>query len=276
MNDKREPLLVIAVGKRGIGKTYATKQIINQYVKGNLVKGIPGRKMLIIDVNNEFVEYRRISPKDVTLFSVHPKIECRRISCIHPDGTPMGLNEIQDMLERVLSDFRGGGILIEDISKYVGDNPSVDLVGHLCTIRHKDTDVIVHFQMIGKAGQPKIKANMNVLRFHKTLDTVERHKNKFEEYTEILKIAEKLVNKRYENDDIRFYCYVNFDTDKISGKFSKAEFMDTLTEYIQENERDTITKLLNKKDREGRPIYKSYRSALEKCEKDLYDLYYGN
>ena len=100
MNDKskREPLLVIAVGKKGIGKTYATKQIINQYVKGNLVKGIPGRKMLIIDVNNEFVEYRRIAPKDITLFSVHPKIECRRISCIHPDGTPMGLNEIQDML----------------------------------------------------------------------------------------------------------------------------------------------------------------------------------
>lgn len=275
ISKEREPILQVAVGKKGIGKSYTTEQIIKAYIKGNDKTNTPARRALIIDPNNEYGQFKMISPDDILRFSVHPKIECRRVVPIYPNGKPFTLDEIQILLEHCLNNFRNGLLLIEDISKYVGDTMSTDLIGHLCTIRHKDTDVIVHFQGIGKAGNPKIKANMNVLRFHKVSEDVERHKNKFQEYTEILKIAEILVNNKYKNGDIRFYCYVDFDRDIIHGNFNKADFQNAITEYIQDNESLTIGKYLRKKDRDGKNIY-NYRQALEKCEIDLFNKYYGN
>lgn len=272
---EREPLLTVVVGKKGVGKSYTTGQIVDYYVKGNPASGVKPRRVLIIDVNNEFTKYKKISPGDVYKFSQHPTIECRRVVAIYQNGKPMPLDDIAKLLEYCLDNFRGGLLLIEDISKYVGDSMSTNIIGHLCTIRHKDTDVIVHFQGIGKAGNPKIKANMNILRMHKVSEDVERHKTKFQEYTELLKIAEVLVNTRYEEGDIRFYCYVDFDRDKIMGNFSKKDFLAAITEYIQENENETINKWLKKKDRTGRVIY-NYTQALEKVENDLFEKYYGN
>jgi hypothetical protein len=273
--EEREPQLIIAVGRKGIGKTHTTKQVINAYIRGNQSKGVKPRRVLIVDANNEFQEYKMISPDDIIKFTIHPTIECRRVVPIYPNGKPFSLNEIQLLLEHCLDNFRGGMLLIEDISKYVGDTVSTDIIGHLCTIRHKDTDVIIHFQGIGKAGNPKIKANMNILRFHKVSEDVERHKNKFQEYTEILKIAEILVNNRHRNGDIRFYCYVDFDHDRILGNFGQDEFVSSVTEYIQDNENDTIGRYLRKKDRQGNKIY-NYTEALEHAEKDIFEKYYGN
>ena len=48
----REALLGVAVGKKGIGKTYTTLSVINQYIKGGL--NIKPRRALILDVNDEF------------------------------------------------------------------------------------------------------------------------------------------------------------------------------------------------------------------------------
>jgi ABC-type proline/glycine betaine transport system ATPase subunit len=44
----REPKLGVAVGKKGVGKTYITTKMINSYVRGNPSKGV-------LDVNDEFV-----------------------------------------------------------------------------------------------------------------------------------------------------------------------------------------------------------------------------
>ena len=52
----REALLGVAVGKKGIGKTYTTLQIIGQYIKGGL--NVKPRRALIIDVNDEFENIR--------------------------------------------------------------------------------------------------------------------------------------------------------------------------------------------------------------------------
>ena len=50
----REPKLGMAVGKKGIGKTYQTKILIESYVYGNPEKGVEPRRVLILDVNDEF------------------------------------------------------------------------------------------------------------------------------------------------------------------------------------------------------------------------------
>ena len=122
----REALLGVAVGKKGIGKTYTTLQIIGQYIKGGL--NIKPRRALIIDVNDEFETIKAISPNDVKLFTHHPTIECRRIRPYNEDGSKMTLNDVADCLWQVLQDYRGGLLLIEDINKYVGDYLPNDLV----------------------------------------------------------------------------------------------------------------------------------------------------
>ena len=68
----REALLGVAVGKKGIGKTYTTLQIINHYIKGGLNN--KPRRALILDVNDEFESVKAIKLEDVKLFTYHPKI----------------------------------------------------------------------------------------------------------------------------------------------------------------------------------------------------------
>lgn len=51
---KREPLLVIATGTKGVGKTYTTCKVIEKYIQDNHVTGKKARKVLIFDTNEEY------------------------------------------------------------------------------------------------------------------------------------------------------------------------------------------------------------------------------
>ena len=93
----REAQLGVAVGKKGIGKTYTTMQMIESYAKGG--RGVKPRRALILDVNDEFQEVKGLSLSHVKLFSHHPKVEVRRIRPFNPDGSKMTLNEVADALD---------------------------------------------------------------------------------------------------------------------------------------------------------------------------------
>ena len=76
----RECRIIIACGKRGVGKTYETIRMIDEYVMGNPSKAIPPRKALIFDVNDEFSSFpyggyqrsiKAISIKDIIIDSVN-------------------------------------------------------------------------------------------------------------------------------------------------------------------------------------------------------------
>jgi hypothetical protein len=299
--EQREPIFYVAVGKKGIGKTHLTKKLIVQYAKGMPENGLKPRKVLIMDVNNEFSEFKTISPRDIIKFSVHPKIEIRRIAVVKPNGLPMSLDEISSTSFQALKDFRGGLFVMEDITKYVSDTPKQDIIGTLATSRHIDTDIIAHFQFIGKVGHPKIKSTMNVLRLHKTLDSVIRHKGKFEEYLEIMLIAENIVNDNYEKgmklirelrrqkglaseseqDDVmnkycRSFVYVDFDKNCIKGNFTPEQFLQSINTYVQEYPEDTINRLLKRKDSNtGRSLY-NYKTAMDTIKTELFEKYFGN
>jgi len=245
----REALLGVAVGKKGIGKTYTTLQIIGQYIKGGL--NAKPRRALIIDVNDEFESVRAISPSDVALFSHHPKIECRRIRPFNEDGSKMTLNDVADCLWEVLRNYRGGLLLIEDINKYVGDYLPNDLVGAICTNRHSNLDIILHFQSIGRVGT-KIWQNFNWLRFHKNSDSVDRHKKKFEDKWEAFKIAEILVNRQYFSGNKYFYLTYDGDNEKIRGNYSPKMFNEAIDEYIALNYTKKVKPLLNQRDAKGK------------------------
>ena len=261
----REPLLMVGIGKKGVGKSYTTERMIYDYVRGNPAKGVPPRRALILDVNDEYFNIKAIRIQDVALFSAHPMIEVRRIRPFMDDGTKMSLDDIAQTLFVILQTFKNGLLLVEDINKYISDTMPNDLVGAICTNRHIGVDIILHFQSIGRITS-KVWQNVNVLRMHKFTDSVKRHKHKYEDKFEYLSIAEIIINKRYEQGDIRFYLYADIDNEKIYGKFTDEEFDQAVNIFIQNNYANIINPMLKGRDERGKKTY-TPQSAMEETKK---------
>ena len=51
IGNKREPILMCATGKKGVGKTFTTNLLIDTYTKGNRKARKKARKVLIYDIN---------------------------------------------------------------------------------------------------------------------------------------------------------------------------------------------------------------------------------
>jgi hypothetical protein len=232
----REPLLMAACGKKGVGKSYQHMILMNGYVMGDPYKGVKGRKCLIMDVNDEYGVYGvpSISLNDIPLYTVHPYIEIRRVRPFHPNGRRMTLDEWANALFYVLNRFQNGLLLIEDINKFIGDHLPHDLVGAIATNRHVGLDIVLSFQSLGRINT-KIWGNLNLMRFHKNVESVERHRNKFPDKYEILRIAEIMVNNEYHRGNNRFFLYVDMDEMKIRGNFSSDLMNQGMEQYINEN-----------------------------------------
>lgn len=267
----REPLLGVAVGKKGVGKTYTTNIMLHQYVAGNPAKGVAGRRALILDVNDEFTHVKAIALKDLVRFSVHPQVELRRIRPFLPDGKRMTLDKIAETLFIILEQYRGGLLLIEDINRYVSDHLPKDIEGAICTNRHVDLDIVMHFQSIGRITT-KIWQNCNWMRFHKNLDSVDRHQQKFEDKHEFLKLVEMLVNNEYNSGNKRFYQYIDLDEMKLMGYVDKKKFMNVVDEFVMLNQRKLIRPYMQMRDSKNKPLY-TVEKAMTEAKKRLIETY---
>lgn len=228
-------MLGVAVGKKGVGKTYRTLQMINQYVAGNPARNVKGRRVLIFDVNNEYEYVKSINLKDIPAFTRHPHIEARRVVPFDPKtGRKMSIDQLGDTLGIILNSFRGGLLLLEDINRYISDTMPGDIIGTICTNRHDDLDIIVHYQSIGRLP-PKMWQNINYIRFHQITDSVEKSKMKVADKFEILSIAETIVNDACETNP-RFYCFVNTEVEKIKGDFTPEMRDRAIEKYIVMNQ----------------------------------------
>jgi len=269
----REPKLGVAVGRKGVGKTYTTNIMIGQYIKGNPARGVAPRRVLVLDVNDEFEHIKALRLSDVVKFSAHPKIEARRIRPFdETTGKRWTINEIQNALFYVLESYRGGMLLIEDINRYISDNLPNDVVGAICTNRHTDTDIIMHFQSVGRITT-KIWQNLNWVRFHKNTDSVDRHRNKFEDKHEMMKLVEILTNNQYYNGNQRFYCWVDIDDEKILGKIDKKMANDAVDEFISSNYRKVISPLLQEVDSNGKKKHTA-KTAIDAVKSRLISTYF--
>lgn len=267
----REPLLLAAVGKKGVGKSFQTMKLMQTYVMGNPIKGVPPRRVLIMDVNDEYWQIPAISLNDVSLFSMHPHIQIRRIRPMHPNGLRMGFDDWAQALFFVLQRYFNGFLLIEDVNKFVGDYLPNDLVGAICTNRHTGVDIMLHYQAIGRLT-PKVWQNLNVLRFHKNSESVDRHEKKFPEKYEFLKIAENMVEREYMGGNERFFLNVDLDKEKIRGNFSKDLFVAGMRDYINQNQNVLLKPYLNRMENNGKKKF-SREQALGELEKRLINQY---
>jgi hypothetical protein len=113
---------------------------------------------------------------------------------------------------------------------------------------YKFTLLIKGSSSSGKTYLTKIWQNLSWIRFHKNTDSVDKHRNKFEDKYEMLKLVENYVNNEYHNfNNQRYFCYVDIEDEKIKG-VDKKRFESIVEQYIGENYKKLITPMLQKRD----------------------------
>ena len=83
------------------------------------------------------------------------------------------------------------------------------------------------------------------LRFHKSTDSIDRHKKKYEDKWEAFRICEILINKQYFGGNKRFYLTYDCDNEKILGNYSSTMISEAIDEYIALHHTKLIKPLLN-------------------------------
>lgn len=236
--ETREATVMVTVGARGVGKTHQNLHLINRYVKDKPATKVRGRKVLIFDTNGEYTQesfkragindlvIKNLAVKDIENFVSNPTIEARRI-----DAKMLTVNEKIEVLKYILQKFRVGMLVLEDINNYLLQMQSVqEIVGKLTTARHVALDILISLQSLAKVD-PTLFQNAGWIRMHHQLDNVDRYKNRIPSY-DVIKIAQLLVDKKYDGGDERYFLYVSSFYNKLKGNFIKQDYRDACVAYL--------------------------------------------
>lgn len=276
----REPQLIIATGTKGVGKTFKTCQLIQDYLTPDMQIGKKPRKVLIFDANGEYSNEELIKNnfrfrtkilalKDLEEWTKQTRVEVRRILPVDANGNEVGTEQYPEILGVILHYFRGGMLILEDINKYLVETRDAKVIGALTTNRHRDLDIYIHLQSLAPLTT-RMWQNANVIRFHYQMDDIDRYKGRIPNY-ELFKIAQMMVNEKYYKGEERFFCYVMNQLNKIKGAFSKKDFIVACRQYLEIHPQKV--KSLMQKYGKG---YDAKVKAMKECIFDLYKKYYGN
>lgn len=271
---QREAGMMICTGIQGVGKTYQNMHIIKDYVKDKIYNKVRGRKCLIMDTNGEYTkdqfarndidnfDPKRIALKDIPEWSKSEIIECRRI-----DAKNVGIKDKKEILEYLLKVYRNGMLVIEDINTYILQVTHMEeIVGGLVNLRHRAVDLLISYQSL-RPVEPRMWQNARWIRMHYQADNVNDIKGKVNNPI-LMKIAQLIVNNRYSNGDKRFFVYIHNFGNKIEGKFTKQEFFDACSQYLNAN------KKIIKEYKEMHNV--SMENAIDDVSKQYFNEYYGN
>lgn len=276
----REPQLIIATGTKGVGKTYKTCEIVQNYLTPNPVIGKKPRKVLIFDANGEYnnqeIEKHKfrfrtkvLALKDVEAWTKQSRIEVRRVLPVDANGNEVGTEKYPEILNVILHYYRGGMLILEDINKYLVETRDAKIIGALTTNRHRDLDIYIHLQSLAPLTT-RMWQNANVIRFHYQMDDIDRYKARIPNY-ELFKIAQLMVNEKYYSGHERFFCYVMNQLNKIKGDFTKSDFVAACRMYLELHP----SKVKSVQQKYGKD-YPARVKAMTECIVDLYKKYYGN
>ena len=251
---------------------------LRRYVAGDASVGTPARKVLIFDANNEYSDkslYPDIKSMDlgnVYRFTVHPRIEIRRIPPFLPNGQMMTPDQKASAVLYILEHYNNGMLLLEDINNYIGDHLPTDVVGTILSQRHKGIDMILHYHSLGRI-QKKIWPHINVIRMHKCNDFVMRNKDKFEDKLECFRIAENIVKKQFSIGNIYFSAEINCDHEKIYAPITDEERAEALQQYIGTEHNRLLGPMLAMRNENGGAMY-DYASAFQSESERLMSTYF--
>jgi hypothetical protein len=238
MGDLREPTMEVAIGFRGVGKTYTFNEFSDDYIR-NLK-----RPILVFDVNNEFNEGNRLFGYKAIDFDITEKKEYKRSEQIRnikvpgkyriipykKNGQPMNISELLLTATTIVSYFRNGLVLLEDLNKYTNSHFKQEFIGTFVGLRHVGVDLVLHFQSL-HAIPPKVWDGMQHLRWHKCAEKIIKYKKRVTNF-ELFAIAEAIVDYKYRTDQ-RFYLWVDALGNKIQT--SPDDFKKGCEIYLAQN-----------------------------------------
>jgi len=272
--NEREAGMMICAGIQGVGKTYQNMHVIADYIKDKLYNKVPGRKCLIMDTNGEYTSdqfakndipnfsCKKIALKDITAWSKANIAECRRI-----DAREVGMKEKKEILEYLLKVYRNGLLVIEDINTYILNVTHMEeIVGGLVNLRHRAVDVLVSYQSL-RPVEPRMWQNARWIKMFHQQDNVSLIIGKVAKPA-LMKIAQIIVDEKYDNGNKRFFVIIHNFTNKIEGEFSKEDFLNASRQYFSIN---------GKAVKEHMNMYsKSRDEALNELSIKYLKQYYGN
>jgi hypothetical protein len=262
---KRQPMITIATGQTGVGKTFRSVREMLGYIKG-------GRKVLIFDVNEE-ADYRQFktvdfdleaeseakATKGVRLYSMQAKAEGRRVRPLLKDGQPMSLDHKAKACFILLRNFKGGLMVLEDINNYLTSSRNKDFISSLCTNRHRAQDILIHLQSL-RAIDTRLWQNLTYIRMHYQVEAIDKYEQIFPNF-ELMKIAQNIINAQYMQGNIRFFLYVNVRENKLEGcdiRAFRKGCKDFLSRY-----KGVLNVILEEEDEHGRKRFKTRKDAIE-------------
>lgn len=270
MPELREPSFEVVIGFKGVGKTYTTNAIIDDYIKTQ-PGGRKGRPVLVFDTNNEYCDSNGYHGFKAIDFDVTEKNEYKRSEQIRKiqapakyrilpykkDRTPMTINELVTTASTIVKYYRNGLLVLEDINKYTLSSYKQEFVGMFIGLRHLGVDLVAHFQTL-RAIPPKVWGNMNYLRWHKQSDRIFKYKNRIDNF-ELFSIAECIVDHKYQTDQ-RYYLWISVLEEKLIG-VTPEDFKEGCREYLNAHPQE-IGKLMNYIDETGGKKYKDNNTAI--------------
>lgn len=277
----RETKLMVVTGRKRIGKSNETLRFLfNEYTRG-----LYARKVLIFDPNNEYGGYElyannqknivnipMLGKNDILKFNKQRLVEIRRIVPQTEYGTPLQPEEQDELIVKMMSEFRGGCLFIEDLNTVFGDSLPKKVSAFFTNNAHRDCDIVIQMQSIGRI-LPKMWQNTQVIRFHSQLDSVDQSKNKLKEDYEIFKISQLMVEYQYNSGNVRFFVFVDKEDKKIRGNYTKAMFEKAVMDYLGEND-GLVKKQMKKVDfGTGKRKY-TPQQALDAEKERIYREYY--
>lgn len=255
---ERQPMVILACGETGVGKTYRNKMEIKRYMRDNAESGKKGRKVLSFDTNDDdYPEFRTVSPDHIKALT---KVSARRIRPFKKDGTPMDDDEKRGVVEKILKYYRNGLIVLDDIDHYMSGAKGQSMIGALCTVRHKGIDILLTHQSIAKISTSEWQ-NCTWLRIHHQVDDVTRYRDRIPKY-QLVRIAQLIIDEQYDlvstafaqgkideqeyKKRKSFFIYVNMRQQKIRG-CSRAAFIRASKKFIDQEESRKIKMMMSER-----------------------------
>lgn len=227
--------LILVAGGHGVGKTHENCNLIEHYIKNS-------KKILIIDYSDEYTneiiknngfnfKTNLINIIDLGNWSNYDNNFIGRVNGI-VDGFVISNIKFHELLIKYLQNIKDTLILIEDYHQVC----NIDYL--IRPAYMNNSRLVISANSLAYFSNVLFKS-VDLIRLHNQFDTFDRYRNRVELHEPIknlISIMEKLSYDKWKNNHNRFFCYIDINSFKVFGKFTKEELNNCIDEYLRDKE----------------------------------------